>query len=44
MCISLLRRSQVGLQDAYKILDIHRDVIALLCRQAVLLRQLPKDL
>lgn len=44
MCVPLLRRGQVGLQDACEILDIHRDVIALLRRQAVLLRQLPEDL
>jgi len=44
MCIPLLRRGQVSLQDAYEILDIYRDVVALLRRQAVLLRQLPEDL
>ena len=44
MCVPLLHRGQVGLQDACKILNIHCDVIALLRRQAVLLRQLLKDL
>jgi hypothetical protein len=38
MRVSLLCRGQVSLQDAGEILDIYRDIVVLLCRQAVLLR------
>jgi hypothetical protein len=40
----LFRRSQVGLEVFGKILDVHCRLLALLRRQAVLLRQLPEDL
>jgi hypothetical protein len=42
--VPLLRRGQVGLEDSCEILDVHRRLLAFLLRQAVFLRQLPKDL